>query len=262
MRGILSPLQPFLSRLKHIPEPRILFLFRKYPFKLHFWEFEMDFHVMTFWAAIMLISLVQADSSKLIYRNAQFHDLSAISKLLVETFDTGTPKWNLIARSIKESGYQSQLSQRMEQLVLGGAQHAMLVACDGEDVVAFAELGTMPSPVPVMQMWEGVETEMRPETPYLGNLAVSSAYRRKRIGRRMVKLVCKAAEKWSQDALWLAVDVDNFAAIRLYGGLDFDIIKDESEDIYSQRDRPPRVIFRKELRKAKLRTSDRKEDDK
>jgi ribosomal protein S18 acetylase RimI-like enzyme len=190
-------------------------------------------------------------SMNLKFRNARIDDISGIARLLCDTFDS-ISAWNLVGRKLAEDGYKQQLRGRMEELVWGGAQHAMIVACDSDNAEAlagFMELGTMPSAVPVIQTWEGEKTETYPETPYLGNLAVADEYRRKKIGSRLVKLACKAAEKWTTESedpsIFLAVDFDNLPAIRMYGELGFDIIADESQEIMRRNDRKPRLFFRK-----------------
>ncbi len=67
--------------------------------------------------------------------------------------------------------YQRQLEKRMKSLVQAGAQHALIVAADeNEKIAGFMELGTMPLPIPVVTTWEGIETTIRPEMPYLAIL--------------------------------------------------------------------------------------------
>ena len=69
-----------------------------------------------------------------------------------------------------QDNYKQQLEKRMKSLVEAGAQHALIVATDeNEKIAGFMELGTMPSPVPITVVWEGIETPTRPERPYLAN---------------------------------------------------------------------------------------------
>jgi len=212
---------------------------------------------------IVYVAFALSNSPKISFRKARVDDMGQIATLMVDVFDE-VPGWNVVQRKIAENGYKMQLGERMES-----GCTSMIVACDEiEDrIAAFLELGTMPSPVPVVTVWEGMETETRPEIPYLGNLAVSPLYRRQKIGTRMVKLACRMAAKWSaplapgaegegegeggakghEHAIFLAVDADNFAAIRMYGALEFDIILDETQEISRPANRPPRLFFKKAL---------------
>jgi ribosomal protein S18 acetylase RimI-like enzyme len=93
--------------------------------------------------------------------------------------------------------YQRQLEKRMKSLVQAGAQHALIVAADqNEKIAGFMELGTMPSPIPVVTTWEGIETTIRPEMPYVANLAVDKEYRRQKMGSKLVQLAIKISSKW------------------------------------------------------------------
>ena len=159
--------------------------------------------------------------------------------------------------------YQRQLEKRMKSLVQAGAQHALIVAADeNEKIAGFMELGTMPLPIPVVTTWEGIETTIRPEMPYLANLAVDKEYRRQKMGSKLVQLAIKISSKWystssnAEDnegnaAIYLAVEKENQAAVRLYNRLNFSPIIDETEKLSKQAQwklkRKPRLYFEKKL---------------
>ena len=147
----------------------------------------------------------------------------------------------------------------MKSLVEAGAQHALIVATDeNEKIAGFMELGTMPSPVPITVVWEGIETSTRPERPYLANLAVGSEYRRQKMGTKLVQLAIKISKKWMGSvedvetaAIYLAVEKENTAAVELYDRLQFFRIIDEteklSEDAQRKLKRKPRLYYEKKL---------------
>ena len=209
---------------------------------------------------LLLVMSHQIDAMSLKYRPARTTDLPGIAKLLCVTFEE-IPEWNVVKMKMSEDGYKKQLDYRMQRLVKRGAKHALIVVVpdNGNDVAGFMELGTMPSAIPVKSEWNGVETESRPEMPYLANVAVGTNYRRQKIGSKLVKLAMKISEKWCEPddtdpALYLAVDVDNDAAVNMYDKLDFDRIIDETEKSdapYKDKEgnvrRKPRLYFRKLL---------------
>jgi ribosomal protein S18 acetylase RimI-like enzyme len=106
-------------------------------------------------------------------------------------------------------------------------------------VVAFLELGTMPSPIPIEKEWNGVKIFTRPELPYLSNLVVDGSIRRRKVGYTMLQLALKIAKKWygpSQGKennsngspppfLFLSVDRENVGALAFYESLKFEPLK-------------------------------------
>jgi ribosomal protein S18 acetylase RimI-like enzyme len=191
-------------------------------------------------------------------RPANPSDLPKIAKLLTETFED-VPNWNVLQRKMAENAYQTQLQKRMTGLVQQGANHSLIVAVDqgNDEVAAFMELGTMPSPILVTTFWEGQEIESRPELPYLANLAVSSTYRRQQLGTKLVRLAMKIGEKWTTGQphhaalLYLAVDKENLAAVKMYEKLEFVCIIDETERLSDEQirklRRKHRLYFQKKL---------------
>jgi ribosomal protein S18 acetylase RimI-like enzyme len=140
------------------------------------------------------------------YRPARTTDLPGIAKLLTATFEN-VPEWNVIQWKMAEDGYKKQLETRMEKLVKQGAKHALIVAANedaGGEIAGFMELGTMPSPLAVLSSttttttWQGIEieTKIRPEKPYLANVAVGRDYRRNKMGSKLVRLAMKISETW------------------------------------------------------------------
>ena len=59
--------------------------------------------------------------------------------------------------------------------------------------------------------------EARDLQPYLSNLCVSKEYRRMKLGKSLVRFVEDVAQKvWGYDRMYLHVDLENTAALRLY----------------------------------------------
>ena len=198
------------------------------------------------------------------YRAAKSSDVTGIAKLLTETFEgEDIPSWNVLQRALKQDRYKQSLKKRLDM-----PQHAMIVAISEDDKIAgFMELGTLPSPVPVVITWNGVETQKRPEMPYLANLAVDKDFRRQKIGTELVRLALKIACKWMEEsdggdddvgasnnnaAMYLSVEKENAAAVQFYEvRLNFARIIDETEKLSKEQQqklqRKPRFYFEKKL---------------
>jgi ribosomal protein S18 acetylase RimI-like enzyme len=205
---------------------------------------------------VLLVILARSLCLQLQYRPARTSDLPGIAKLLTATFEQ-VPEWNFIQWKMAESGYQQQLGKRMSSLVQAGAKHTLIVvATETGEIAGFMELGTMPSPIPVKTMWEGVETDSRPEMPYLANVAVGQSYQRQRMGSKLVLLAEKLSKKWCatdlhEPALYLAVDTDNKAAVNMYDKLGFIRFLDETDKLSDKAlrkmKRKPRLYYQKVL---------------
>jgi ribosomal protein S18 acetylase RimI-like enzyme len=169
------------------------------------------------------------------------------------------------------SGYQQQLEKRMSSLVQAGAKHTLIVvATESGEIAGFMELGTMPSPIPVMILWEGIETESRPEMPYLANVAVGEAYQRQKVGTQLVLLAENLSKEWCnsdrhQPALYLAVDKDNKAAVNMYDKLGFVRFIDETDRLSGKAlrkmKRKPRLYYQKVLPIDELSSGDASNSD-
>ena len=187
----------------------------------------------------------------------QSADIKSVAILCAECFNGPFTFLDILSKKSSEDEYIKQLTDRYDNYVNKQAKHIMIVAENQNinsekcEIVGFMELGTMLSPISKksIEIWEGIETEVesRPELPFLGNVAVDNSYQRKGIGTKLVKLALKCAKKWQDDFLFLAVESDNLAAIKLYGKLQFQIILDESENISRPLNRTPRLYFEKEL---------------
>jgi ribosomal protein S18 acetylase RimI-like enzyme len=236
-------------------------------------ERDVAWVVLPILAALLLLSVGQmgvvVTAIQLKYRPARKSDLNGIAKLLTATFEN-VPEWNVIQWKMAEDGYKKQLKTRMEKLVKQGAKHALIVVANedaGGEIAGFMELGTMPSPLPVLSTttistWQGIEIEskIRPEKPYLANVAIGRDYRRNKMGSKLVRLAMKISETWcvaeeGDAALYLAVDKDNVAAISMYDKLKFVRIIDETEKISNEAlrklQRKPRLYFQKVLGQVK-----------
>jgi ribosomal protein S18 acetylase RimI-like enzyme len=125
----------------------------------------------------------------------------------------------------------------------------MVVATDSEskEVLGFLEVGTLPSPVAETVEWEGATTQVRPEVPYLGNVAVSRECRRQGVGSKLVRIGLKMAEKWGEKRLFVAVDSTNTAAIAMYERMNFNCILDEADNINRRMDKVPRLFMAVDL---------------
>jgi ribosomal protein S18 acetylase RimI-like enzyme len=182
--------------------------------------------------------------AKLSYRLAKHADLPAIARLLQSTFDK-----NDDINTEDATVIQKKLEDRMITMKSSDMPHAFLVGCqDDDEIAAFLELGTMPSPVALQRKakeWNGVKIEsnrqsaIQPELPFVANLVVDESMRRQRVGFTMLQLAMKIAKKWcsnaSEDAahpfLFLSVDRDNAGAIRFYDRMGFDLMELEKATV-------------------------------
>lgn len=212
--------------------------------------------------------------STVTYRKARVGDLPGISTLLVDTFEedtkegTSSPAWKFWDKQQDsvQNDYIRQLEKRMTL-----PQHMLIVAVDEKKdnaIAGFMELGTMTSPIAISQKLvipegrqlnegESEEISVRPERPYLANVAVDANYRRQRMGTKLVQLAVKIASKWETEsdykdtaAMYLAVEKDNEAAVCLYDHLGFTRVIDETElpkQVQSKIKRKPRLYYEKKL---------------
>jgi ribosomal protein S18 acetylase RimI-like enzyme len=90
---------------------------------------------------------------------------------------------------------------------------------------------------------EQTKASSRQDVPYLGNVAVATDSRRQGIGRRLVRIGMKVAEKWGDKQLCVAVDASNKPAILMYEKLKFSCVLNEEELITRSAKRPPRLFM-------------------
>lgn len=70
---------------------------------------------------------------------------------------------------------------------------------------------------------------------------------RQGIGTKLVLIGCKVAAKWNETEVYVAVDVDNVEAIRLYEKLNFETQLDERDNIFFSSRKKPRLFMRRNL---------------
>jgi len=191
--------------------------------------------------------LATVKPSTIKYRNVKVGDIKSLAELCTETFE-GPFEWHqVLKRQSYEREYQEQLGQRLERMVNGGAKHAMILGeCGEAGVVAFVEIGLLPSPLVTKEAGlDGEETEVRRDVPYLGNVAVSSARRREGIGSKLVRIAEKLAQKWQEADLFVAVEAGNFPALKMYERMGFKLILDERDNINR---RGNRLFYQKHMK--------------
>ncbi len=165
------------------------------------------------------------DRPAISYRNAKEDDLDTIATLLTDCFDGPFAWYQAVPRKIAILQMRSQLADRFFRYVLQRRKHAMLVAVHEDQVIAFLELGTMPCPV----IRNGTTEHAEEEVPFLGNIAVLEGFRRLKIASKLLKLAYKVAEKWQDKEIFVAVESNNEAALKLYQRAGFTIELDERE---------------------------------
>lgn len=60
---------------------------------------------------------------------------------------------------------------------------------------------------------------------------------------KLVRIGLKVAEKWGDDKLFVVVESDNSAALRMYEKLKFSLVLKEEDNINRRMDRVPRVFM-------------------
>ena len=202
------------------------------------------FHLLTVFLLLFKINFI---NSKLVFRNVKRGDISNVANLCAECFNGPFGILEVFKKKQAINTFETQLSDRFQGLIEGGAKHVMILGEDTDNhnkIIGFMELGTMPSPISTIKEWEGKKIEIKPEIPFLGNVVVDEDQRRKGIGSKLVKLALKCVEsKWKDESMFLTVEADNLAAIKLYGKLKFDIILDESDNLNQPVGRVPRLFF-------------------
>lgn len=209
------------------------------------------------------------------YRNAKEQDLPAIADLLLQTFEEDESKqkkekndswmdlfWKSTFHSTQQqppdANYiQAQLKRRMDARTMPLNNNHMMIVGQIENsttIVGFMELGTMPSPVSIQVKTPEDDDEeetflsIQPERPFLANVAVNADFQRQRIGTRLVQLAIQIATKWELQedsgntykdtaAMYLSVEQDNEAAIRLYEKLDFQQLVFDKRDKKDKKDK-------------------------
>ncbi|KAJ1433360.1 acyl-CoA N-acyltransferase [Ochromonadaceae sp. CCMP2298] len=186
-------------------------------------------------------------SMKTVYRNAKEGDLAGIAELVAETFDGPFGFLQGMQKKASYDQFQEQFSGRYNNLVLGGKKHAMFVAVDEETerLEGFLEIGGLPSPIPVDVKFGGITMPIVTDVPYLGNVAVSEDSRRKGIASRMIRIGEKVAQKWGDKYICAAVDCDNQSALSMYKKLNFNVVRDERDNMNRSMKNPPRLFVLK-----------------
>jgi len=112
--------------------------------------------------------------------------------------------------------------------------HKVFVAEDiNGDLAACCEVSFQPTngqsapAIPVLKPLKALFGFPCPLKPYIANLLVSPAYRRKGLARCMVS-VCEAkAVEWGEDTIYLHCDLEYLPAVELYYGIGYERIMDE-----------------------------------
>ncbi|KAL3929488.1 MAG: hypothetical protein SGBAC_012187 [Bacillariaceae sp.] len=225
--------------------------------------------------------------------------LPASSSSSQNTNDNNAWSWNPFSKNNNSKNKQQEQlakqepldeTQKLIQLLeqrLTLPQHILLVATvnnnnnnnDDDKVVGFMELGTMPAPIPISVPVNvpaaGQTTSeasvsfvpVRPERPFLANLAVDPDYRKQKMGSKLVQLALKIATQWESakandknkggafyyyyfhpsnqenaeqenklSTLYLSVECDNEGAIAFYERLQFTTVLDETNPRFTNSD--------------------------
>jgi len=166
--------------------------------------------------------------NKVTYRNLDLNDIDGASALCSEAFDGPFRIYEFLQKKSSIENYRLQFQKRFLDYVQAGLKHAMIVATMDGIVIGFVEIGLLPPPI-----GRDPSTEVK-DSAYIGNLAVSENHRRIGVGKNLVRIAMKVAEKWNEKEIYAAVKSKNFGARSLYESLGFLLVLKESENIYQQ----------------------------
>ena len=202
------------------------------------------------------------------YRNLKEVDIKSTAELCSNVFDGPFGLFQEFERKKSIDMFKNQLEKRKLDYVNEGHQHAMFIAVkkETEKTVGFLEIGLLPNPVLInSKQNDGLNlTSESNNVPYLGNVAIDSTERRKGIATTLIKIGMiitynyyliniyestglRAAEKWNEKRVYVAVDYDNKEAINLYQKLNFSIVLDETLLISRSKLKKPRLFMAKEI---------------
>ena len=215
------------------------------------------------------VSIADNDSTetKISYRSARPTDTIAIARLLNSVFedeenleegdksnesingndtdDNNTFMWDSLIEEGKKPKLspeeqfdliERQLTKRMmDAKKEDSLPHSFLVATIQDRVIGFLEMGTLPPPISGSPIGNA-------ELPYIGNVAVSTEVRRRKVGSTLVRLATKIAAKWCTPStnersssfppfLFLSVERDNLDALKFYEKLGFEELKVAKQSI-------------------------------
>lgn len=83
------------------------------------------------------------------------------------------------------------------------------------------------------------------DVPFVGNVAVSSQYRRRGIASKLMKIATAVARKWRCEELFVAVECDNNGAQALYANIGFEVMLDERDNLLRTSKNLPRLFMRR-----------------
>ena len=183
--------------------------------------------------SIAFANALSAPSESCKLRQMLPRDVDQVASLCVEAF-VPLDWWQVVEKSGAVGDYRRKLGGRMMSPEPG---HAMVVAEQQERVVGFVEIGLLPAP-PGSRWREDVSSDATvPEVPYLGNLVVAPALRRRGVAKSLVRF----AEAWAQrrltqDALCAVVECDNADAQKFYGSLGYAALPENRGRLYYTKD--------------------------
>lgn len=119
---------------------------------------------------------------------------------------------------------QSDLAAQLYQRLLSGNQTTFVYTIDN------AFIGE----VSLVRQMDDPDYTIPDRRVYLSRLLVKESHRRQGIGRRLVAYAAETAKQQGFSELSVGVDLDNYAAVRLYVQAGFDRIVFAGEDAYGR----------------------------
>jgi GNAT superfamily N-acetyltransferase len=173
----------------------------------------MDVHAESFGqslsAALVITDLAQVEAAQV--------DLPLIAALLVRNFQL-YPLGMTWLMPVMGRGVMADLRQRLRS---AGKYYACYRAVLGEEIVGTAELSLRPVQVRYGWLWQGKSDR----APYLANLAVEPAHRRRKVAGQLMAVCEQQALAWGYGQIYLTVMADNHGARSLYLKAGYEVVR-------------------------------------
>ena len=161
-------------------------------------------------------------------------DIPAVASLVVEGFDLNAGSWwKGLGRMLSLWSVEAEMEHRYNTYRGGGKirPHHLMACAKGPDnvPVAYIELGLVPFDEleePKRSLAEHIACGTA--VPHIGNLVVSSPFRRQGLARALMQYATDECKRWGYSHIYCAVEDDNPAARRLYvEKLSFEAFREE-----------------------------------
>jgi ribosomal protein S18 acetylase RimI-like enzyme len=167
-----------------------------------------------------------APTPRIQVRPALRQDVPQVAELMVAAFEPRFRWFKFPERSLRKKKYLSAIGARI--ISTDDVYHQCWVAEEiaTRQIVAFTEVGMLPSPSPYANRTPSSESESSncEDVPYIANLCVASAFQRQGIAQSLIVVASDWAGQLMFDEIFCTVDCENLAARGLYERCNFNLV--------------------------------------